>query len=240
MKLCKVLGCRYPQYHVTKGHRCGKCKRYGHGQLECGNATKIKILNEINDFMPANRQCTIKGCEYWYLHSKESHNCKLCGKNHSYLQCPRNIKKYKIECPMCRVLNKVLSTQKTTYGVEGKCKVCLDNDIQVFLPKCGHTCLCWECLKILDKDLNKSEYNSLILQEHQIPINILNEVLPILHNKNMVYIKAHGGLGAIWYIRKNTIIEGFFLHPDMYGQYGISHVPYVEEFIIGYQQMAFI
>ena len=47
MSSCKVAGCRHPHNHVTLGHLCGKCGKYGHGQMECGNQIQIDRLKDL-------------------------------------------------------------------------------------------------------------------------------------------------------------------------------------------------
>ena len=42
--LCQVEGCRFAQYHKTRGHQCGKCRKFSHGQRECGDSWKIEML----------------------------------------------------------------------------------------------------------------------------------------------------------------------------------------------------
>ena len=39
---CKVNYCRFADKHTTFGHRCGKCGKYGHGQMECGDEELIE------------------------------------------------------------------------------------------------------------------------------------------------------------------------------------------------------
>lgn len=51
---------------------------------------------------------------------------------------------HKINCPVCHKLNFV-DTNKKLFGLSEKCKVCHDNPINVYLPDCGHACLCSEC-----------------------------------------------------------------------------------------------
>lgn len=31
---CQVEKCRFSEFHVTMGHKCGKCRGYGHGHGE--------------------------------------------------------------------------------------------------------------------------------------------------------------------------------------------------------------
>ena len=45
-KLCHVYGCRYSTFHITEGHKCGKCGEHGHGRYECGDPVKITSLKQ--------------------------------------------------------------------------------------------------------------------------------------------------------------------------------------------------
>ena len=59
---CKVKHCRFPFAHTTKGHMCGTCKQYGHGQIECGNQTKIDELKQyLGDTLEPSEHCQIDG-----------------------------------------------------------------------------------------------------------------------------------------------------------------------------------
>lgn len=74
---CKCGGCRWPQYHLTEYHQCGKCHQFGHGQQECNKPNAMNALAPTaNDpaQLPQNEQCTVAGCAYAYSHSTGSHN----------------------------------------------------------------------------------------------------------------------------------------------------------------------
>ena len=82
---CKVLNCRYPNYHTTSGHRCGKCGKFGHGQMECGDNTN-NLVQYLHNIIPLDKQCTVIGCKYKHNHMKESHLCQKCNRLH-YDEC---------------------------------------------------------------------------------------------------------------------------------------------------------
>ena len=44
MYYCKVLFCKYPKNHTTQGHLCMRCKKYGHGEIECKNKVLVDKL----------------------------------------------------------------------------------------------------------------------------------------------------------------------------------------------------
>ena len=62
-----------------------------------------------------------------------------------------------LNCPICRTENIIQSTQKKVFGISEKCKICLTNVIEVYLPTCGHTSICIECAHSLDKN-DKQDY----------------------------------------------------------------------------------
>lgn len=52
---------------------------------------------------------------------------------------------FEVECPMCRKINIVSVNQTKIFGIEIKCSVCMERPCEVFLPECGHVCLCHTC-----------------------------------------------------------------------------------------------
>mgnify|MGYP003349435074 CR=1 FL=1 len=64
---CKVQECRFKTSHTTKGHKCGKCHNYGHGQLECDNPELKERLREYwNEEMLENDKCNFINCSAIY------------------------------------------------------------------------------------------------------------------------------------------------------------------------------
>ena len=241
---CKVSACRYTFSHVTKGHKCGKCKLYGHGQIECVNDFLLKLLEDKSkdDILPYNKHCSIIGCKYKYLHSTSSHHCKYCDQNHSSLKCPLKVgildKEYKLECPICKKENTIKHTFQKIYGCNNTCCICLDKNVEVFLPNCGHVCLCLECLQKINT--NKHIDNDFkIYHESELP----NHIIELVNNKfniknSKIYTNEYAGMGCVWYIRrdfKDGTLLGVFLHSDCQGQYGVNHIPYIDKFIEGYK-----
>ena len=144
---CKATHCRYKTFHVTSAHRCGKCKLYGHGVVECGDNDKISTLSLSTKYDRLNPidYCQILNCKYKWSHKTESHECKYCSnKKHASLNCTLNIKNKKnlvIECPVCRKSNKINIKNDIVYGLEEKCKACTMNSIEIILPECKHAIL---------------------------------------------------------------------------------------------------
>ncbi len=79
---CSVKDCRYSCYHVTAGHKCGKCNQFGHGRIECSFPKQL----------PKVYWCTIKNCKTPGTHMKLSHHCFKCGELHEEDNCKDNDK----------------------------------------------------------------------------------------------------------------------------------------------------
>lgn len=89
---CKVKHCRFNNKHVTAAHQCSRCKKFGHGRIECGNHRKIQRLHYLyrNDVLPDHLHCNLTSCRYPRTHTLESHHCGTCNKRgHSAFNCIR-------------------------------------------------------------------------------------------------------------------------------------------------------
>jgi hypothetical protein len=147
---CKVTACRFAWTHVTKGHRCGVCGNYGHGELECFNERdKLKLEIYCDDRLPNNKICTVADCTFRDLHTVDAHHCPVCKKRepHTIENCPRNTSSvvYYMKCPVCRVDNTVINPKKI-FGLKDECCICYDNAVEILFPSCYHCCICLECL----------------------------------------------------------------------------------------------
>ena len=89
---CKVYGCRFPQTHLTKSHKCGKCDHFGHGQVECNNPYQIEAINKMSYGIrfPSHLKCTSPVCPSAYSHSTEGHYCTCCKDRHLESACPHS------------------------------------------------------------------------------------------------------------------------------------------------------
>lgn len=147
MLYCKVMQCRYSNTHVTSGHKCGVCAQYGHGEIECFNNIYINRLRDYySDELPADKQCTVDGCDSKTLHTVDAHHCSRCGKRepHNADTCTVN-KIYNIKCPLCRTENTITKPQKIL-GLTDTCAICMDANVAVLFPECSHCCVCFKCL----------------------------------------------------------------------------------------------
>jgi hypothetical protein len=149
MSYCKVSYCRFSNTHVTKGHKCGPCGQYGHGEIECTSPYYKSLLQQYNnDILPNNIQCTISDCLFKEYHTIEAHHCPQCNKRepHTIVNCSQ--KDFNIKCPICRTENTIKDPKKIL-GLSDKCSICLDNNVEIVFPSCNHCCICMECLKKL-------------------------------------------------------------------------------------------
>jgi hypothetical protein len=58
---------------------------------------------------------------------------------------------YIVECPTCRKINEIPEKQNKVYGLDITCAICLDKKVDVFLPACGHLCICLACCATINK-----------------------------------------------------------------------------------------
>ena len=88
---CIVYNCRFPDTHTTSAHKCGKCGKFGHGQMECGDQMKIDQLKSksIGIRFPSYLRCTSMLCPCPWTHSDPAHYCVQCGERHLESKCPR-------------------------------------------------------------------------------------------------------------------------------------------------------
>lgn len=145
---CKVGYCRYSKTHVTKGHKCGKCGAYGHGDFECGNNRMQDMLKQYyDDVLPDYTKCTVVDCTEKNLHTAAAHHCSKCGKReaHSLQGCSVS-KTYYVKCPLCRTDN-IVANPVQIKGLSDKCSICLENNVEILFPSCGHVCVCKDCLE---------------------------------------------------------------------------------------------
>ena len=56
----------------------------------------------------------------------------------------------KRKCVLCREISYLPNHFKNIVGVDAKCSICMENDVQVYLPTCGHVCMCRACCDNLD------------------------------------------------------------------------------------------
>ena len=237
---CKVMYCRFPYSHTTYGHYCSICKKYGHGQMECNNIIKMNNLIKYDNKLPESEWCKFPNCFHKFYHKTEAHHCEKCNKrNHSKENCHLNKKKYILKCPICNINNVINLSKDKIFGLSEECKICHTNEINIHLSKCGHACLCLDCMNKLKKELPNIERH--IIDQHNIPESLIKLSLKkFKYNNGKIYLKEFGGMGCIWFIRRknlNSQLEAFFLHSDNQGQYGseTNHIPYMEEFIREYK-----
>lgn len=217
MTSCKVSECRFSNSHVTRGHKCGKCNNYGHGIIECGNRHKLSELSKYNDTV-AN-ECKFAGCNYKHLHTTDAHHCGKCNERyHSIITCPLNT--IKLKCPICTQINNINLHQKKISGSNDTCSVCLDNKVQVFLPDCGHACLCNMCFNIMT-----NRYITLKYLNNSLVSTVINYLKPYPS-----YIVICGDMGSQLYIRRlsssSPLEEELITSDDLY--------EIIDRFIEGY------
>ena len=148
MFYCKVAYCRFPNSHVTKGHKCGQCGMYGHGMAECLSPRQIHNLRRFDDeVLSESQKCNVADCLYQYLHTNDAHHCPNCRIKdpHTRTNCQK-----KVKCPLCRTEN-TLKNPKPVKGLTDQCIICYEKSVEILFPDCSHICICTECFnKICD------------------------------------------------------------------------------------------
>ena len=145
-RFCKAGYCRYKFTHVTKGHKCGLCGIYGHGNAECYDNISIYNLEKYHDdVLPDHMQCTVSNCATKKYHTVEAHHCSKCGIRdpHDEDSCSKS---YDLNCPVCRAHN-TFKNPIIIKGLSDECCICYAKNVEVLFPTCKHCVLCMECLE---------------------------------------------------------------------------------------------
>lgn len=157
---CSVRGCRFPETHVSAGHRCGICGESGHGQVECGNVDMLRVLALDTERLPPREGCAVVGCLHTSTHRTAAHHCAACGQRGGGRctectaatdeppadACARLSLRCSIRCPICRTPNLVDLTS-IVYTTDSRCSVCFEAEPLVVMPTCRHACVCAACAR---------------------------------------------------------------------------------------------
>ena len=139
---CRVKGCRFPTAHTTWMHMCGTCGSFGHGQLECGDASAIRRLDGGNrwECCVQRRTCDVTDCRCPWTHTRASHHDRDDAEPE--LTEDQNIVR---RCPQCRTISSV-DTRVEIY-TNAECIVCFDNVPKVVFRECRHAIVCAACAR---------------------------------------------------------------------------------------------
>ena len=212
-KYCHVNGCNYPLQHVTYGHKCGNCGKYGHGRMECNKPNLIKNLYKYGDYiLPKNKRCRIYNCKKKWSHTTETHICETCN---NIGKCNCDNTNLKFLCIICRKENIIKNNQIKIYNSDNKCLICLENNVEIYQPNCGHLCYCIDCF---EKNNGIHPYN---LYKNTILENDFKKNFKDIDGK--IYSSIVFGLGSTIFGKrddKNSEILLYNMHQDSWGQYG--------------------
>jgi hypothetical protein len=245
IKYCMIKNCRFPISHTSMGHLCGSCHDTGHGIVECNNKYAINYIKQHyhRDILPLEMHCQFGSCNSQY-HTSAGHFCLLCfDRLHSAETCPSNnpVLDIKLDCPICRCENIIRKDQPIIKGYNEQCAICMENQIEIFFPNCGHTCICLKCMKRLDKNTKYKNNNELDIFD-----DIRDESVLIMQGYDITlirstlldypsYISIDEGMGCCTLIRKlnsNSPIEGLFNHSD--DGYSTEKMEKLKKFVTGY------
>jgi len=204
---CHVKYCRFNNSHTTRGHKCGNCKRYGHGVIEC-NTPSMNILKIYTD--EVKDRCTFIGCRYPQYHTTEAHHCNKCnGRLHMENTCSLN---NIIKCPLCKQNN---NNTSPIYSIQDECCICLDNKVNIYFNDCNHACICNVCL-------NKMQ------NKNSISIKLTDEMLQAFYMYPS-FITIQIGMGNSIIIKKNNnSYEELIMDSDLHDMTKYN------EFVYGY------
>lgn len=254
---CKARNCRFPRSHITSGHKCGGCNKYGHGRMECRDGRKKAQLREMSryDRLPTSIQCGVVGCRRSETHTTTGHYCRNCGwffdtcrtegcggcylsedinQARQTLEESRDsdVQPIEIKCPVCRKTNSISDVEDCKiYGLEQTCAVCMEIPISIRLPDCKHACLCEKCMDRIRSPEEKTETERFE--------SVIDDFRYLFTGLDNVYVIVYAGQGCNLYVRKkNGVFDAFFLHGDEQGQYGPDRTPSLNRFLSGLTQIA--
>jgi hypothetical protein len=142
---CRVKHCRFSSTHVTAGHRCGTCGRFGHGQLECGSRHKISQLSAYLGERVSN-SCTVPGCLRPWTHESCGHHCGTCGHRSDGTCCAPQSATSTVQCPVCKENNDVNHDDLAVAYTGADCVVCFETGPCVLFGTCRHCVVCASCV----------------------------------------------------------------------------------------------
>jgi hypothetical protein len=166
MQTCRVSGCRFADTHVTSGHRCGTCGRYGHGQLECRNVAARQALQRASAYDAVAVGCDVPGCAHASSHTRAAHHCRRCGARGGSCCLPPPDSPpptpppppdspptppvtidltLERTCPQCRGRGPV--DLECTVFTGGECVVCYEAGPCVVFSACRHAVACVDCVR---------------------------------------------------------------------------------------------
>ena len=141
---CKVEYCSFPYTHITRAHRCRKCRGAGHGAVECRNRFKMQRCKSFwdTDILPDDLHCRVPSCSEPHTHTSEAHHCHVCGtRTQTLCDCLALVRK---TCPTCRTEGSVdIRIQVFT---DSSCVVCYEDTPKIIFRDCGHANLCKACM----------------------------------------------------------------------------------------------
>ena len=115
------------------------------------------------------------------------------------------------------------------------CAICLNQNVEVFFPNCGHVCVCIGCLnKLLGLD-KLDIFDDIRPESHLIKNNYEIDKYKIQLKDYPSYLSVYEGMGCNTFIRRlnsESEIEGLFVHSD--DHYLQSKMDKIENFIKGY------
>lgn len=233
MNFCRVLNCVTPSFHVSAGHLCEVCGKYGHGSVECSEPSLITY--SLSETLPGHLRCRIPGCNRRNLHTTFGHYCQTCD-IFGICSCFKDI--FSVLCPLCRITSTVYGEKSVSViGLSQKCEICMDGEISVLLPACRHACMCMDCFRKIAVTL----YSELSDDKEDYPDEETYDIFRlgrlVLGNRNNIFTFIGDHDGNQWIIKRTgSIIQGYY---ECVGIPGHSRET-LEAFLHGCEEVDFI
>ena len=258
---CRVRNCRYSEYHITAGHMCGKCKKFGHGQIECGRKDMIEELKtqSSQDILPSEMHCTMHNCNSKHTHTTDSHVCPDCKCTHGTYGCDCGVSDSDSDYTYTSSSSSQKDSQKDSQknikkeSMKVKCPHCRRENKIEDLNKCLLYGISQKCSICFENDIEirlpdcmhaclcKECVKKLCVKNPPSQSqNYVDIAMPYLRGHNMSYIMLYAGQGCHVYVkRRNNLYVSFFMHSDNWGQYGPStdHRPRLKIFLEGFKNI---
>uniref|UniRef100_A0A6C0BJQ8 RING-type domain-containing protein n=1 Tax=viral metagenome TaxID=1070528 RepID=A0A6C0BJQ8_9ZZZZ len=233
---CEIDGCHEPSTHTNEGHTIPD-SHATHSSLSSPPRLRRRVFSPPHPFTSTSTGSIMVqggvGIRPTFLPTTTP-------------AAPSQVSPIEIECPLCRKISHFPSNQAHVVGVDNRCVVCWSHASKIYLPECGHVCLCEECCNRLNQNRpvvrEPAVIQPIVWEGHSQPTTeFANHMFGATPGN--IYILIATGMGCAWYARRRegdpSQVEFFFMHGDDWGQYGqeTDRRGQLEEFLDGFQRV---
>lgn len=218
---CDVMGCPNRKTHSSGSHICRQCQQR-HDETHCRRGVTAPLYPHA----PAHAPAPVP------LHAPSPPPVSVPVTPPSSPQ--------EITCPICRQVNQIPPDQSQVYGVDMTCVICRDAPSRLFLPKCGHICLCLECGELLaqaHRERQQPADHSLVWGRPEPPPRDLVERI-MGPQEGSIYTVISAGMGCLWYVKRPSTrdpIETYIVDAEDWSSPERLHQ--LRQFITGYSEV---